>query len=84
MSQPLAVSFHPTEYRYYYDCIRVKSQDQSYVVPLHGYPLLNKIEIPRVIKFADAPLCGTVHRVRPVPVYATNCAETNTSNDCRK
>ena len=65
MSQKLMVSFHPTEYRYYYDCIRIKSQDQSYVVPIHGYPLLNKIEIPRVIKFADAPLCGTVHRVRP-------------------
>lgn len=63
MSQQLVVSFHPSEYRYYYDCIRIRSPNQSYVVPLHGYPLLNKVNVPRILKFSDAPLCGTVQKV---------------------
>jgi hypothetical protein len=77
MSQQLVVTFHPDEYRYFYDCIRIKDQDQSYIVPLHGYPLINKTVIPRVIKFPDAPLCDTVNKKIklqcsiPMPFYFT-------------
>jgi hypothetical protein len=66
MAQHVTVIFAPTEYKYHYDCIRIKSDDQSYVVPLHGYPVINKIDFPRVIKFKDAPLCETVVRVSGV------------------
>ena len=67
MSQDVTVIVAPTEYKYHYDCIRIKCEGQSYIVPLHGYPVINKIEFPRVIKFKDAPLCETVVRVCDLP-----------------
>ena len=62
MAQQVTVTFNPTEYKYHYDCIRIKSEDQTYIVPFHGYPVINKVDFPRIIKFSDAPLCEVMER----------------------
>eukprot|EP00297_Palpitomonas_bilix_P001409 CAMPEP_0113878408 /NCGR_PEP_ID=MMETSP0780_2-20120614/6661_1 /TAXON_ID=652834 /ORGANISM="Palpitomonas bilix" /LENGTH=949 /DNA_ID=CAMNT_0000864865 /DNA_START=261 /DNA_END=3110 /DNA_ORIENTATION=+ /assembly_acc=CAM_ASM_000599 len=59
MSEDLTVEFSPTEYRYYYDCIRIHSEDENLVIPLHGYPVLNSVDFPRMIDFGKAPLRQT-------------------------
>mmetsp|Transcript_4936 Transcript_4936/g.12476 ORF Transcript_4936/g.12476 Transcript_4936/m.12476 type:complete len:999 (-) Transcript_4936:141-3137(-) len=38
MSEELVVQFTPNEWRYYYDAIRIHSDDDNIVIPLHAYP----------------------------------------------
>lgn len=38
MSEELVIQFTPNEWRYYYDSIRIHSDDDNLVIPLHAYP----------------------------------------------
>lgn len=57
MSQKVTVYFKPAEYKYYYDSIRVRGEDQTLLIPLHGYPLLNEVNFPKTFSFGNVPLC---------------------------
>ena len=58
MSQKITVRFKPTEYKYYHDYVRIQTDGKLFIlVPLHAYPVLNKLEFPRELRFGSVPLC---------------------------
>jgi len=58
MSQKITIKFRPEEYKYYHDFIRIQTDGQLYLlIPLHAYPVLNKIDFPANISFGNQPLC---------------------------
>ena len=59
----ISVKFHPVAYTYYYDCIRIRAENQNLVIPLHGYPVINNIEFPSNIQFGNSPLCEPATKV---------------------
>ena len=47
LSEEVKLFFAPTEYRYYYDCIRVRCEKQeSMMIPIHAYPAINDFHFP--------------------------------------
>ncbi|KAL0234396.1 hypothetical protein PCE1_001432 [Barthelona sp. PCE] len=51
LSQTITLAFSPTEYRYYYDIIRIKTQYGNIHIPVHAYPKKNEVDIPKRIDF---------------------------------
>lgn len=62
MSIKISIKFIPSEYIYYYDCLRITSESQNLVVPIHAYPMINKIEFPKYIAFGDVALCEPISK----------------------
>ena len=61
MSQKIVIKFRPKEYKYYHDYIRIQTVGQRFIlVPIHAYPVLNKLDFPRNITFGQSPLCETM------------------------
>ena len=60
MSESLTVEFCPTEHRYYYDCIRVHSEEANLLIPLHAYPVMNEVKFPSRIDFGRCQV-GELH-----------------------
>ena len=46
MSEEVLVEFTPNDLRYYYDCVRLHSEGENLMVPCHGYPVMNEVELP--------------------------------------
>jgi hypothetical protein len=63
MSQEIKIAFTASEYKYYYDSIRIHTEGQDLLIPLHGYPLLNRVEFPTLISFGNRPLCEPAKKV---------------------
>ena len=67
MSQKIWVKFSSNEYKYCYDCLSVQGEgDTSLLVPLHAYPITNKVYFPKLMDFGSIPLCEPAVRVRSV------------------
>lgn len=41
-SEVISVDFHPREHRYHYDCIRLHTDSENLLIPLHAYPVRTK------------------------------------------
>ena len=65
MSQKIRVKFSANEYKYCYDCLSFQGEgDTSLLVPLHAYPITNKVYFPKLMDFGSIPLCEPAVRVR--------------------
>ena len=65
--ETLTVEFTPTEWRYYYDCIRVHASDgTSLLVPIHGYPIMNDVVFPKRLDFGICELNEVVEKRLPL------------------
>ncbi|CAD8145233.1 unnamed protein product [Paramecium pentaurelia] len=55
MAEELYVQFKPQEYKYFYDVIRINTQDDTLLIPIHAYPALSRDGLrelfPRLIDF---------------------------------
>lgn len=56
LSEEIEIEFKPSEWRYYYDCIRIHTEDGNMLIPIHAYPTLNEIKFPRRIDFGRCDL----------------------------
>jgi hypothetical protein len=43
MSEEIVVTFIPNEWRYYYDRIRIHSEDENIMIPVHAYPTVSPV-----------------------------------------
>jgi len=58
MSEDVTVTFTPHEWRYYHDTVKIFCGDlaENLVVPLHAYPAVNDIALPRFIDFGKVAI----------------------------
>jgi len=63
MSQKITIKFCPTEYKYYHDFLRIQTDAETLLIPLHAYPVLNKLDFPRSCSFGFVPLCEPRRKV---------------------
>ncbi|ETV89562.1 hypothetical protein, variant [Aphanomyces astaci] len=56
MSEDLVVTFTAHEFKYFYDCVKVHSEGGNFIIPMHAYPVVNKVNFPRQIHFGTQPL----------------------------
>ncbi|CAM9360174.1 unnamed protein product, partial [Ectocarpus sp. 8 AP-2014] len=42
-SEVITVDFHPREHRYHYDCLRLHTDSENLLVPLHAYPVSDEV-----------------------------------------
>lgn len=50
LADRIVIEFVPTEFRYYYDCVRVHTEDENLLVPLHAYPTMNDTKFPSKVR----------------------------------
>eukprot|EP00038_Savillea_parva_P009516 m.184001 g.184001 ORF g.184001 m.184001 type:complete len:929 (+) comp16004_c0_seq1:53-2839(+) len=63
----VSIEFAPTEWRYYYDCLRVHVQDgDNLLIPIHAYPVPGKVDVPKRINFGHSAIGESVTRRIPL------------------
>ena len=69
-SETIEVEFNPSQWRYYYDCIRVHVQDgTNLLIPIHGYPVVAEAKVPRNLTFPNSAIGERV--TRELPLHCT-------------
>jgi hypothetical protein len=55
IAEELYVHFKPNDYKYYYDTIKINSENETLLIPIHAYPAINRESLrdlfPRLIDF---------------------------------
>ena len=65
MSEEIYIHFTPTEYKYHYDCIRIHTQAQNLLIPIHAFPTMTskKPVFPTRIDLGTKEVGETVSKV---------------------
>jgi hypothetical protein len=63
MAEEIAIDFEPAEWRYYYDCVRLHTGDETLLVPIHAYPVVNEVIFPSKLDLGVCPLAETTTKV---------------------
>jgi hypothetical protein len=63
LAEVLAIDFEPTERRYHFDCIRIFTEADNLLIPIHAYPVLNKVQFPSRLDFGEVALRDTRRKV---------------------
>jgi len=68
MSEDIAVTFEPHEWRYHTDTIKIFCGElaENLVVPIHGYPAANDIVLPRLLDFGSVAIGTSKSKTIPL------------------
>lgn len=72
MAQEIFINFKPSEYKYYYDTIRINSETDNFLIPVHAFPVLDRENIrdifPRLIDMGHIDIGDSA-----VNIYTIRC-----------
>lgn len=63
LSQKITITYRPKDFKYYSDVLRIRGTEKTLLVPLHGYPLINKLNFPSHINFGNTPISEPTTKV---------------------
>ncbi|GBG27814.1 Cilia- and flagella-associated protein 221 [Hondaea fermentalgiana] len=62
LSEVVRICFRPQEWKYYRDTIVVMSSTAQVEIPIHAYPVVNRVDVPRMLDFGACELMQTHRR----------------------